>query len=140
MYRLSDRRWLCKRMVHIPFLIFSFSYLRLILLPQSYSGTYQRVHCQCNVFWPCIAIIITAFYKNAAAIEITVVSYCMMVVYNIVSWKKNNRCSYVFLTIFMFWHSRFSFKNFKDANSCVFLWYVTSSSLLICSLHDMTLN
>ena len=34
--------------------------------------------------------------------------------------KEKNRCLYVFLPIFMFWHSRFSFRNLKDANSCMF--------------------
>ena len=36
--------------------------------------------CQCNVFWACVAIIIAAFLKKAAAIERTVVSDCMMVI------------------------------------------------------------
>ena len=33
--------------------------------------------------------------------------------------KKKN--SYVLVPIFMFWHSRFNFRNLKDANSCMFL-------------------
>ena len=32
--------------------------------------------------------------------------------------KEKNRSSYVILPIFMFSHSRFSFRNLKDANSC----------------------
>ena len=44
-------------------------------------------------FWPYVAIIVTAFLKKTAAIEATtVVSDCMMVIYNIVSCKKKNRC------------------------------------------------
>ena len=80
-------------MVHIPLLLFSFSYLRPSLLPQDYSCTYQRVpesartllNCQCNVFLPCIAITTAAFLKKTATIETTVVSDCMMVIQNIVS-------------------------------------------------------
>ena len=34
--------------------------------------------------------------------------------------KEKNRCSYVFRPIFMFWHSRFSLRNLKDANSSIF--------------------
>ena len=33
--------------------------------------------------------------------------------------KKENRSSYVILPIFMFSHSRLSFMNLKDANSCI---------------------
>ena len=66
-------------MVHIPFLIFSFSDLGPSLLPQNYSCIYL-LNCQCNDFWPCVAIIIAAFLKKAAAIEITVVSDGMMVI------------------------------------------------------------
>ena len=40
----------------------------------------------------------------------------------------------------MFWHSRFSFRNLKDANSCMFSWCITTSSLLICSWHYVTLS
>ena len=66
-------------MVHISFLIFTFSDLRPSLLPQNYSCTYL-LNCQCNDFWPCVAIIIAAFLKKTAAIETTVVSDCMMVI------------------------------------------------------------
>ena len=38
--------------------------------------------------------------------------------------KEQNACSYVFLPIFMFWPPRFSFRNPKDANSCMFLWCI----------------
>ena len=50
--------------------------------------------------------------------------------------KKKIKCPYVLLPVFMFWHSRFSFRNLKDANSCMFSWCITTSSLLICSWHD----
>ena len=33
--------------------------------------------------------------------------------------KEENRSSYVILPIFMFSHSRFSFRNLKDANACI---------------------
>ena len=36
------------------------------------------------------------------------------------SLMKKNRCSYVFLPNFMFWHFRFIFRNLKDVNSCMF--------------------
>ena len=62
-------------MTHIPFLIFSFSYLRPSLLPQNYiPESINLLNCQCNVFRPCIAIIIAAFLKKTAAIETNVVS------------------------------------------------------------------
>ena len=91
-------------------------------------------NCQCNVFWLYVAIII------AAAIETTVVSDCMLLIWNIVSWKKKSRFSYVFPLIFMFCYSRFRFRNLKDDNSCMFSWCITTRSLLICSWHDMTLS
>ena len=62
----------------------------------------------------------------------------MMLIRNIVSWKKKYRCSFDFLLIFIFWHSRFSFRNLKDANSCMFSWFITTSSLLICSWYYAT--
>ena len=34
--------------------------------------------------------------------------------------------------------SRHSFRNLKDANSCMFSWFITTSSLLICSWHYAT--
>ena len=52
--------------------------------------------------------------------------------------KEKNRCLHVLLPIYMFWYSRFSFRNLKDANSCMFSWCITTSRLLICSWHDMT--
>ena len=65
-------------MVHIPFLIFSFSDLGPSLLPQNYSCTYL-FNCQSNNFRPCVAII-AAFLKKTAAIETAVVSDDMMVI------------------------------------------------------------
>ena len=76
-------------MVHIPLLIFAFSYVKpTSLLSQNYTCTYQRVpestrtllNCQCNVFWPYIAITTAPFQKKAAATETSVVSNCMMVI------------------------------------------------------------
>ena len=54
--------------------------------------------------------------------------------------KKNIWCSCVLFPIFMFWYSRFSFRNLKDVNSCMFSWCITNSSLTIFSWHDMTLS
>ena len=48
-------------MVHIPILSFSFS------RPQNYSCTYQSItflNCQCNDFWPYVAIIIAGAIKK----------------------------------------------------------------------------
>ena len=39
-------------------------------------------------FWQCVAIIIAAAIKKTEAIEITVVSDHIMLIKNIVSWKK----------------------------------------------------
>ena len=131
-------------MVHIPFLIFSFSYLRPSLLPQKLQlyipESITLLNCQCNVFWPCVAIIIAAAikkdcsYRNNCGIRLHDgdLEHSLM--------KEKNRSSYVFLPIFMFCHSRFRFRNLKDANSCMFSWCITTSSLLICSWHDMTLS
>ena len=131
-------------MVHIPLLIFSFSYLRTSLLPQNNSCTYQRVSLYLNVsvvfFWPCVAIIIAATikedcsYRNNCGIRLHDgdLEHSLM--------KEKNRSSYVFLPIFTFCNSKFRFRNLKDANSCMFSWYITTSSLLIFSKYDMTLN
>ena len=54
--------------------------------------------------------------------------------------KEKNRCSYVLLPIFMFWHSRFSYGNLKDANCCMFSWCITTSILSVCSWYDMALS
>ena len=98
------------------------------------------LNCQCNVFWPCIAIIIAAFlkkdcsYRNNCGIRLhdANLEHSLM--------NKKNTCPYVLLTIFMFCYSRFSFRNLKGANSCMFSWCITTNSLLICSWHDMTLS
>ena len=72
-------------MVHIPFVIFSFSYLRPSLLPQNYRCTYQRVKVVMFFDRPYVAITTAAFLKKNAAIETAVVYDCLMVVQNIVS-------------------------------------------------------
>ena len=135
---MSSRRWLCKWMVHIPFLIFSFSSLLTSKLQFYIPESITFLNCQCNVFWPYVAIIIAAAikkdcsYRNNCGIQLHDgdLEHDLM--------KEKNRCLYVFLPIFMFWHSRFSFRNLKDANSCLFSWCITTSSLLIHSWHDMT--
>ena len=129
-------------MIHIPFLIFSFSYLRLSLLPQNYSCTYQSItflNSHCNVSWPCVAITIAAAikkdcsYRSNCGIRLHAgdLEHSLM--------KEKNRSSYVFLLIFMLRYSRFRFRSLKDANPCMFSWCITTRSLLICSLH-MTLS
>ena len=54
--------------------------------------------------------------------------------------KEKNRSSYVILPVFVFWHSRFSFRNYKDANSCIFSRCITTMNLLICPRYDMALS
>ena len=71
-----------------------------------------------------IATIIAAPPKETATIQTTVVFDCMVPV----PYKLKDRCSYVLLPIFMFWYSRFSFRNLKDANLCMFPWCITTSS------------
>ena len=43
---------------------------------------------QCNVFLPCVAILTASFLKKTKAIETAVVSDCMIVIMNMVPWKK----------------------------------------------------
>ena len=118
-------------MVHIPFLIFSFSSLLTSKLQLYIPESITFLNCQCNVFWPCVAIIIAAaitkdcsyrnncgFWLHAGDLE-----HCFM--------KEKSRSLYVFLLIFMFCYSRFRFRNLKDANSYMFSW---------CTWHDMTLK
>ena len=136
-------------MVHIPFQIlflllfktyFSASKLHLYI-PESIN----LLNCQCNNFWPCIAFKIAAFlnkecsYKNDCGIQLddadlehspTKESH----------ERKKNWSPYVLVPIFMFWHSRFSFRNFKDANLCMFSWCITTSTLSVCSWHDISLS
>ena len=79
-------------------------------------------------FLPCVAIIIAAdikkdwCYRNNCGIRPHdgYLEHSLM---------KKNRSSYVFLPIFMFCYSKFIFRNLKDANSCMFSWYITTSSL-----------
>ena len=72
---MSGRRWLCKWIVHIPFLIFSFSSLLTSKLQLYIPESITFLNCQCNVFWPYVAIIIAAAikkdcsYKNICSIR-----------------------------------------------------------------------
>ena len=43
-----------------------------------------------------------------------------------------------FSLFYIFWYSRFSFRNLKDANSFMSLWCSATSSLTICSWCDIT--
>ena len=138
-------------MVHIPILIFSFSYLRPCSLPQNYSCTYQRVP-ETNVlesnavsvmFFDHVQLLQQLFflkkdccYRNNSGSGIRLhdgdLEHCLI--------KEKNRCLYVLFPIYMFWHSRFSFRNLKDGNSCIFSRCITNSRLLISSWRDMTLS
>ena len=111
-------------MVHIQFLIFSFSYLRpsFVSKLQLYIPESITLHnCQCNVFGPCVTLIIAeAIGKDSShksncgtRLHDGDLEHSLM--------KEKNRSSYVFLPIFMFRHSRFIFRNIKDANLCMFL-------------------
>ena len=99
------------------------------------------LNCQWNVFWPYVAIMITAAikkecsYRNNCGIRL----HASDLEHSLTKEKKN-RSSYIFLLIFMFCFSRFRFSNLKDTNSCMFSWCITTRSLLICSWHDMTLS
>ena len=98
------------------------------------------LNCQCNVFWRCVAIIKAAAIKKDCSYR----NNCGIRLHDgdleHSSWKKKNRSSYVFLPIFMFCHSRFRFRNLKDANLCMFSWCITTSSKLIYPWHDMTVS
>ena len=122
-------------------------------MPQNYSSTYQRVqkstrtllNCQCNVFLTMYSYYNSCFFKKDC---------CYRNNWYPIAWwwfrtlsrkrKKIDICSschlyvliYVLLPIYMFWHSRFSFRNLKNANSCMFSWCIITSGLLICSWHD----
>ena len=99
-------------MVHIPFLIFSFSSLLTSKLQLYIPESITFLNCQCNVFWPCVAIIIAAaitkdcsyrnncgFWFHAGDLE--------------QSHEGKNRSSYDFLLIFMFCYSRFRFRSLR---------------------------
>ena len=106
-------------MVHIPILIFSFSYLRPCSLPQNYSCTYQRVP-ETNVlesnavsvmFFDHVQLLQQLFflkkdccYRNNSGSGIQLhdgdLEHCLI--------KEKNRCLYVLPPIYMFWYSRFS--------------------------------
>ena len=68
----------------------------------------------------CIASIIAAFSKKDCSYR----NNCGIQLHNanleLSFMKEKSRCPYVFLPIFMFWYSRFSLRNLKDTNSCMF--------------------
>ena len=125
-------------MANIPFLFFS--YLRplawklQLYIPESVT----LLNCQCNIRWPCITIIIDAFYKkdcryrNNGVVRLDNANLERSIT------KEKNRCPFVLLPIFMFLDSNFSFRNLKDPNSCMISWCTTTNSVLICSRHDIT--
>ena len=96
------------------------------------------LNCQCNFFWPSVtitgAIKKDCIYGNNCGVPLHYgdLEHSLMI--------EEDRSSYVFLPICMFCHSRFRFRNLKDANSGMFSWCITTSSLLICSRHEMTLS
>ena len=138
---MSGRRWICKWMVHILFLILSFSSLLTSKLQLYIPDSITFLNCQCNVFWPYVAIIIAATikkdcsYRNSCGIRLHAgdLEHSLM-------REKKNRPLYVFLLIFMFYYTRFRSRNLKDANSCMFSWCITTRSLLICFWYDVTLS
>ena len=72
-------------------------------------------------FWPRIAIIISAFLKKQQLRSNCGIQLHDANLENSLMKERKNIRSYVLLPIFMFWYSRFSFRNLKDANSCMFL-------------------
>ena len=98
------------------------------------------LNCQCNVFWPCVSTVTAGAvktdcrYRNNCGFRLHDVDLEHSVM------KEKSRSSYVFVPIFTFCRSRFRFRNLKDVHSCMFLLCFTTSSLLICSWHDMTLS
>ena len=137
---MSGRRWLCKWMVHIPFLIFSFSSLLTSKLQLYIPESITFLNCQCNVFWPCVAIIIAAAikkncsYRNNCGIRLHAGDLEH-------SLKKEKK-----IGLYMFFFS-FLCSAISDLDlwilkmlMCVFLWCITTRILLICSWDDMTLS
>ena len=119
--------------------LFTASKLQLYLESIITESSITFINCQCNVFWPCVAIITAAAikkdyrYRNNCGIWLHAgdLEHSLMK-------EKKGRSSYVFLLIFMFCFSRF--RNLKDANWCMFLRCISTRNLLICSWHDMTLS
>ena len=108
-------------MVHIPFLIFSFSSLLTSKLQVYIPESITFLNCQCNVFRPYVAIIIAAAIKKGCSYR----SNCGIQLHagdleHSLMKEKKNMSSYVFPLIFMFCYSRFRIRNLKDANSCMF--------------------
>lgn len=63
--KVSDSRWLCIWMTPISFLRYFHSLVwNLVYKPQNYYSTNLDItllNCQCNVFWPSVAITISTF-------------------------------------------------------------------------------
>ena len=133
---MPGRRWLCKWMVHIPFLIFSFSGLLTSRLQLYIPESVALLNCQCNAFWPYVAIIIAATikkdcsYRNNCGIRL----YAGDLGHSLMKENKIGLYMFFFL-IFMFCYSRFRFRNRNDDNSCMFSWCITTQSPLIRSWH-----
>ena len=95
----------------------------------------------CNaIFWPCIAITTAVFFKKDCCYRDNCgiwlhhgdLEHCLIK-------KKKNRCLYVLLPIYMFWYSRFSFRNLKNANSCMSSWCITTRRLFLCTPWSLAL-
>ena len=71
-------------------------------------------------------MIIAGFLKKTAAIETTSIRLHDADLENSLMKEK---CSYVLLPVFMFWYSRFNFRNLKNANPCVFVIYYNQQSI-----------
>ena len=104
-------------------------------------GSITLLNCQCDVFLPYVAIIITAFLKKAAATEATGIRlHDGELEHSLMREEKDvNMFFFPFLcTGFPYLALGISKMLFRDANS--YLRYNTTNSLLICSCHYKTLS
>ena len=135
-------------MAHIPFLIFNSLIwdlvfcLKITVIPKDIT----LLNFKCNAFWTSIAtkmagfflfFVCSCFFKKRLQLRSNSgIRWHHADLEHSLMKERQIICSYVFLPIFMFWYSIFSFRNLKDANLCMFSWVFTTSSLTICSWHD----
>ena len=128
-------------MAHIPFLIFfilSFKSKFIASQLQLYiPEIITLLNCQCNIFEQ-VYYYNSWFFKKDCSFKKKFGIWLHDLGRS--HMKEKNGFLYVLLPIFMFCHSRLRFKNLKDTNSCAISWRITTSSLLICSWHDMILS
>ena len=86
----------------------------------------------------------SSFLKKHRSIETAVIFGCMMLIQNLLSHGRKKIDVHMIFFLFLYSrfnrHSKFSSRNIKDANSYMFSWCITTSSLLICSWHYATLS